>query len=402
MSSRRPQLHLILLLLAYYCSTHTAASGGTGITVRCLADQASSLLQLKHSFHNPNLSSWQHGTDCCHWEGVGCDKASGQVITLDLSYRNLQSTTGLSPALFNLTSLTNLSLAGNGFGLTSLPNFGFERLTELLSLNLSNARLAGQIPIGIAHLKNLRTLDLSSHTDTKGIPYNVVHLQDPSFQTFVSNFSNLRDLYLDYVQILNGGSTWSASLADSVPLLNNLGLSSCGLDGTSIHPSFSRLRFLTTINLTYNKISGKVPGFFAEFPFLRDLILQANDFEGQFPTNIFLLKNLKLLDLSYNPSLYVQLPDFPPGNSLESLNLLMANFSGAIPDSFVHLKSLKLLGLSNIGSPKQRTTSIANLTSLNTLWLSDSGVEKPMLSWIGRLQNLTYLSLEYYSLHSTM
>ncbi|KAI5005117.1 hypothetical protein ZWY2020_032360 [Hordeum vulgare] len=140
MSSRRPQLPFILLLLAYYCSTHIAASGGNGTTVQCLPDQAAFLLQLKHSFYNPNLSSWQHGTDCCRWEGVGCNRASGQVIILDLSDRNLRSIGGLSPALFNLTSLRNLSLSGNDFGLTSLPRFGFERLIELLSLNLSNAR----------------------------------------------------------------------------------------------------------------------------------------------------------------------------------------------------------------------------------------------------------------------
>ncbi|XBI16028.1 hypothetical protein VPH35_058352 [Triticum aestivum] len=294
----------------------------------------------------------------------------GQVITLDLSNRNLRSTSGLSLALFNLTSLTNLSLSGNDFGLTSLPSFGFERLTELLSLNFSNTRLFGQIPIGIGHLQILRTLDLYSHIDWPGYAHNDLYLRDPSFQTFVSNFCNLRNLYLDNVQI-----HWMVLFI----------------------LQFSQLRFLATMDLGLNGISGKVPGFFAEFPFLRDLTLRANDFEGQFPTNIFLLKYLKHLDLSYNPSLYVQLPDFPPRNGLQSLNLLETNIFGGIPDSFVHLNSLKFLGLSNIGSHKQPITSIANLTSLNGLWLSGSGIEKPMLSWVGRFENLIYLSLHDYN-----
>jgi Leucine-rich repeat (LRR) protein len=389
MSSRRPPLHFILLLLAYYCSTQIAANSGNGSTVRCLPDQASSLLRLKYSFHNPNLSSWQSGIDCCHWEGVFCDRASGQVITLDLSDRNLQSNGVLSPALFNLTSLTNLSLSGNNFGLTILPNFGFEQLTNLLSLDLSNARLFGQIPIGVAHLKNLLTLDLSN---------NNMYLREPSFEVLVANLSNLRELYLDTVGILSSEATWSVGLADSVPLLQDISLFQCvGLIGP-IHHSFSQLRFLETINLGECGLSGHVPRFFAEFSFLKELNLLGNDFEGQFPAKIFQLENLRYLDVSSNPSLSVQLPDFLPGNNLESLNLMNTNFSGTIPDSFVHLKSLKFLGLSNIGCSKKPTTSIANLTTLNTLWLSGSGIDKPMLSWIVSLKSLTDLMLEGYSL----
>jgi uncharacterized protein YjbI with pentapeptide repeats len=388
MSSKRTQLHLILLLLAYYCSTHIAANRGNGSTVKCLPEQASSLLQLKRSFHNPNLSSWQHGSNCCHWEGVGCDSASGQVITLDLSDRNLQSTTGLSPAIFSLTSLANLSLSGNDFNHANLPDFGFEQLTNLLSLDLSNARLFGQIPIGVAHLKNLRTLDLSN---------NNMYLREPSFQVLVANLSSLRELYLESVDISSSEAAWSVGLADSVPLLQHISLFQPMLSGP-IHHSFSRLRFLETIKLRECGLSGHVPRFFAEFPLLRDLNLWGNEFEGQFPAKIFQLENLRYLDVSSNPSLSVQLPDFSPANKLESLNLLNTNFSGAIPDSIVHLKSLEFLGLSNIGSPKQPTTSIANLTSLNTLWLWGSGIEMPMLSWIGRLKNLTGLMLQDYKL----
>jgi len=42
----------------------------------------------------------------------------------------------------------------------------------------------------------------------------------PSFQAFMANMSNLRELYLDGMGILDGmriGSDWSSVLADSVP-----------------------------------------------------------------------------------------------------------------------------------------------------------------------------------------
>ncbi|XP_066162844.1 receptor-like protein Cf-9 isoform X1 [Oryza sativa Japonica Group] len=386
MASTLPQLLLILLLLTLYCSIQTVAN--TTIPVHCHPHQAEALLQLKSSFINPNLSSWKLNTDCCHWEGVTCDTSSGQVTALDLSYYNLQSPGGLDPAVFNLTTLRNLSLAGNDFNRTVLPSFGFQRLTKLLRLDLSEAGFFGQIPIGIAHLKNLRALDLS---------FNYLFFQEPSFQTIVANLSNLRELYLDQVRITSE-PTWSVALAHSLPLLQNLSLSQCDLGGT-IHRSFSQLRSLVVINLNYNGISGRVPEFFADFFFLSDLALSNNNFEGQFPTKIFQVENLRSLDVSFNPTLFVQLPDFPPGKYLESLNLQRTNFSGNMPASFIHLKSLKFLGLSNVGSPKQVATFIPSLPSLDTLWLSGSGIEKPLLSWIGTIK-LRDLMLEGYNFSS--
>lgn len=386
MASTLPQLLLILLLVTLYCSIQTVAN--TTIPVHCHPHQAEALLQLKSSFVNSKLSSWKPSTDCCHWEGITCDTSSGQVTALDLSYYNLQSPGGLDPAVFNLTFLRNLSLARNDFNRTVLPSFGFQRLTKLLRLDLSEAGFFGQIPIGIAHLKNLRALDLS---------FNYLYFQEQSFQTIVANLSNLRELYLDQVGITSE-PTWSVALAHSLPLLQNLSLSQCDLGGT-IHRSFSQLRSLVVINLNHNRISGRVPEFFADFFFLSALALSNNNFEGQFPTKIFQVENLRSLDVSFNPTLFVQLPDFPPGKYLESLNLQRINFSGNMPASFIHLKSLKFLGLSNVGSPKQVATFIPSLPSLDTLWLSGSGIEKPLLSWIGTIK-LRDLMLEGYNFSS--
>lgn len=179
MSSTHQKLQILLLLVIYYSCSFIHTSADSGSSIRCLPDQSYALLQLKRSFHNPNLSSWQVGTDCCHWEGVTCDTVSGQVISLDLGDRNLQSTGGLNPALFNLTSLVNLYLADNNFGTASLPTVGFERLTELISLELSSTNLFGQIPVGIVRLKKLVTLDLSYNDG--------LYFRQPSFQTVVGN-----------------------------------------------------------------------------------------------------------------------------------------------------------------------------------------------------------------------
>ena len=137
--------------------------------------------------------------------------ALGRVISLDLGELHLVSR-HLDLALFNLTSLRNLNLAFSDFNEALLPASGFERLTDMIHLNLSYTYFRGQIPIGIASLKNLVNLDLSRNYD--------LYFGRANFQAFMANMSNLRELYLDGMGILDGmriGSDWSSVLADSVP-----------------------------------------------------------------------------------------------------------------------------------------------------------------------------------------
>ena len=54
----------------------------------CFEKERSSLLELKFSINHPNgtfLPSWRAGTDCCSWEGVGCNFSTERVIALGLS-----------------------------------------------------------------------------------------------------------------------------------------------------------------------------------------------------------------------------------------------------------------------------------------------------------------------------
>ncbi|CAN6343683.1 unnamed protein product [Urochloa humidicola] len=129
----------------------------------CRPDQANALLKLKQSFmfhsYSPfhfglpdsstTLPSWQAGTDCCLWEGVGCSDSSGHVTALNLGGFGLYSK-GIDPVLFNLTSLRLLDLSMNdfgGLGYSELPPVGFERLALLTHLNLSGSGFSGQCTV---------------------------------------------------------------------------------------------------------------------------------------------------------------------------------------------------------------------------------------------------------------
>ncbi|CAD6341695.1 unnamed protein product, partial [Miscanthus lutarioriparius] len=455
---------LLLLLLCSYPAEAAAMINST--KAPCLPAQASSLLQLKGSFivANARLSSWQAGTDCCHWEGIICNTGSGRVISLDLGGFNLMSHR-LHPALFNLTSLRNLNLAFNDFTGVRFPASGFERPTDITP-ELLPTYFIGQIPSGISRLKNLVALDFSDnnglylkdssfqtfmanmsnlrelHLDwvdlsSTGSTWSAVlghavpqlrilslsqcglsgsidpsfsrlgelttinfgsnyelYFQEPNFRTFMANMSNLRELRLDSVDLSSSGSTWSTALADSVPQLQILSLHACGISG-SIHPSFSRLRSLASINFRDNEFSGKVPEYFSELSSLSSLDISGNHFEGQFPTEIFQLKSLMMLDLHANPMLFVRFTYFPAGNRLQYLDLAGTNFTYDTPLSFANLTSLQTLSLTTGTMPKELPTSI-RFPSLNGLELEGSGLEKPVLSWVGNLKDLKYLSLDGY------
>nr|CAD1839872.1 unnamed protein product [Ananas comosus var. bracteatus] len=351
--------------------------------------------------YNSNLISWQYGTDCCRWEGVVCDPVSAQVTSLDLSSRRISGKIVSTSALFNLTSLHYLNLASIFFNPTALPASGFERLTKLTHLNISNTGFVGQVPIGIAHLTNLISLDLSGgYVAISDFILNTsdrLILHDPSLRTLIGNLSNLRELYLDGSFISSEGSDWCRALSVSVPLLQVLSLPGCSLSGP-IDPSLARLSSLTTINLEYNNFSSTVLESFANFSSLSSLQLASCSLKGLFPQKVFQFKNLTHLDVSDNPMLFGNLPDFYLDNSLEILMLRGTRFSGAIPNSIGYLKFLTTLDLSGCSFWGSIPSSIFTLTQLSYVNLSSNNFNGSCFTGatpnsIGYLESLTVLDL---------
>ncbi|CAL5009915.1 unnamed protein product [Urochloa decumbens] len=371
----------------------------------CHPDQAKALLQLKKSFSfsrsTTRLSSWRNGSDCCLWEGVACDVSSGYVTVLDLNNRGLYSH-GLDPALFNLRSLRRLDPSMNDIGGNIPP--GFERFAFLTHLNLSNLGLYGEIPIGISKLVSLFSLDLSSHLDNQYIcdpgPNNYIGAKylykSSSLDTLVANLSNLRELYLDSVDLSCSGEEWGIALARSVPFLEVLSLAYCGLHAP-IHKSLSRFGSLIVVNLQGNifMAPGLFPVFFMDLINLTTLQLPSANLEGSFPPRSFQSKNLRVLDLSDNPYLSGHFPDFSDTSSLEILRLERTNFSYARPMSSSNFKSLKNLSLDGNLSV-DFLSSFGGLGSLCQLDLAlvDSVSELgSIFSWIGHHKSLTSLKL---------
>ncbi|KAH0780491.1 hypothetical protein KY290_000089 [Solanum tuberosum] len=232
----------------------------------------------------PRTLLWNKSTDCCSWDGVHCDKTTGQVIELDLGCSQLQGKFHSNSSLFQLFNLKRLDLSFNDFtGSLISPKFG--EFYSLTHLDLSHSSFTGQIPEEISHLSKLHVLRFSGLIELRLGPHN--------FELLLKNLTQLRDLNLDYVDI-----------SSTIPL------------------NFSS--HLTTLTLFNTQLC------------------------GVFPERVFHLSDLESLDLSDNPQLTVRFPTtkWNSSASLMYLDLYGVNITG-LPESFSHLTSLQELDMSH-------------------------------------------------------
>ncbi|KAL7169593.1 hypothetical protein ACSBR2_034598 [Camellia fascicularis] len=232
-------------------------------------------------------------------------------------------------------------------------NLSFGNLTRLTHLNLSNANLAGQIPIVLSHMTKLVTLDLSI-LYFPGVPS--LQLDNPNLLKLVQNLTGLKELLLD-----------------------------------------GKLQFLSDIHLGKNNLSARVPEFFADLPNLRSLHLCSSNLHGKFPEKIFQVSTLEALDLSYNGLVQGFLPQFPPNGSLHTLVLSNTNFSGTLPDSVGNLKMLCRMELPGCNFKGLILNTMANLTQLVYLDLSSNSFTGTIPSF-RMSKNITYIDLSHNAL----
>ncbi|KAL6337689.1 hypothetical protein AAG906_037282 [Vitis piasezkii] len=360
----------------------------------CLEDERSLLLQLKNSLKfKPNVAvklvTWNESVGCCSWGGVNWD-ANGHVVCLDLSSELISGGFNNFSSLFSLRYLQSLNLANNSFNSSQIPS-GFDKLRNLIYLNLSDGGFSGQIPIEISHLTRLAIIDLSSIYYLTGIPK--LKLENPNLRMLVQNLTELRELYLNGVNISAHGKEWCRALSSSVPNLQVLSLPNCYLSGP-LDSSLLKLRSLSSIRLDSNNFSAPVLEFLANFSNLTQLRLSSCGLYGTFPEKIFQVPTLQILDLSNNKLLLGSLPEFPQNGSLGTLVLSDTKFSGEVPNSIGNLKRLTRIELAGCDFSGPIPNSLADLTQLVYLDLSNNKFSGPIPPF-SLSKNLTRINLSH-------
>ncbi|TYH86636.1 hypothetical protein ES332_D01G058100v1 [Gossypium tomentosum] len=366
------------------------SSSSLNPTPPCLPEDTSALLQFKNTMsiddsafysycYHPKTNSWNESTNCCSWEGVTCDKATGQVISLDLSCSQLVGFLSPNTALFRLRGLKRLDLSLNNFSASSIPS-GFNQLVSLTHLDLSGSFLSGSVPSDISLPSKLISLDLSGNYQLK--------YDSHSFDMLTRNLSKLENLSLN---LLNMSDVVPTSFTNLPSSLKRLSLEISDLQG-DIPSEIFQLGYLEYVDLRGNSLTGYLPKSNWSSP-LKFLDLSRNYFRGSIPSSLGNLTKITYLYFSYK-KLEGQIPDvFGNLNKLTTLDFFDCYFSDQLPPSMFNLTQLTYLDLSANRLEGPLPTHVTGLQNLNAFSLTDNLLTGGVPSWLFTLPSLESLDL---------
>uniref|UniRef100_M4E2A7 Leucine-rich repeat-containing N-terminal plant-type domain-containing protein n=1 Tax=Brassica campestris TaxID=3711 RepID=M4E2A7_BRACM len=244
---------------------------------------------------------------------------------LDLSFNKFSGAIP-SDILFTMPFLTHLDLKKNSFtGTIKVPNSPSS--SRLVFLSLGQNQFKGQILKPISKLINLSHLDVSSVNTTYPIDLNI--------------FSPLKSLLVLYVS-RNSLLPSSLNSSDISLHLESLVMRGCGI--TEFPTIIKTLQNLQYIDLSSNKIKGKVPEWLWKLPRLFQVNLVNNFFTGlEGSSEVFVNSSVQLLDIAYN-SMAGEFP-IPPTNIIY-LSAWNNSFTGKIPLQICNRSSLVVFDLS--------------------------------------------------------
>ncbi|QCE11949.1 LRR receptor-like serine/threonine-protein kinase FLS2 [Vigna unguiculata] len=280
-----------------------------------------------------------------HFEGLE------NLLSIDLGDNYLSGNIPMS--LFTLLSLQELTLSRNGLDglLDEFPNASSSKL-ELI--DLSSNSLSGPIPASIFHIKGLRFLQLSDNDFNGTIRLDMVQ-----------RLQNLHTLGLSNNKLSVNVTLNDDHLISSFPSMKYLLLGSCNLGE---FPGFLRNQTqINALDLSNNQIQGEIPNWIWRFKSLVYLNLSNNfltNMEGPFDdlnSNLYILdlhsnqltgsvptftKYVNHLDYSNNKFSTVPLNIDNTNNweMLHIIDLASNNFTGILPGPV--LRSLKQMMLS--------------------------------------------------------
>ncbi|XVE90657.1 hypothetical protein DITRI_Ditri20bG0094800 [Diplodiscus trichospermus] len=327
-------------------SNFTTISFSSLQPVLCHNDERLALMQFKESFiidksapaatssAYPKVEKWKfQGVDCCSWDGIECDKISGQVIGLNLSNSFLYGSINSSSSLFHLVHLQTLNLAYNDFNYSVIPS-ALGNLSMLTYLNLSHSVFSGQIPSKISELHKLSFLDLESNE-------GLLELKTPDLKSLIRNLTNLKYLHLS------------------------------GVD-----------------------VASRIPSVLANFSSLTSLRLERCGLLGKFPLAIFHQPSLEKIWMIHNLGLTGYFPEFNFTSKLKVMAFFNTNFSGEIPASIGNLDSLEFLGIGRCYFRGFVPSTLGNLSKLQVLDIGYNFFRGLVPSSLGNLTKLYYMDLQ--------
>ncbi|XP_058735703.1 polygalacturonase inhibitor 2-like [Vicia villosa] len=294
-------MFLVLLILTTHHFTPS-------LSEKCNPYDKTTLLQIKKQLGNPTkLSSWNPTTDCCDsWYGVSCDFNTWlyRVIHLALDNLNLPQPVQIPPAITNLPFLLFLSLNNNPNLVGPIPST-ISNLTRLEYFFLSHTSISGEIPNTLSNNKRLISLDFSYSKLTGTLPATL----------------------------------------PSLPKISGIIFSGNKLTGTIPESYGSFPKSFTVLNLSRNRLSGKIPASLAKLNLLF-VELEQNMLEGDASVFFGSKKSTFKILLGKN-SFAFDIGKVGLSKDLHALDLSNNKIYGFLPEGLTKLKFLNKLNVSN-------------------------------------------------------
>ncbi|PRP79695.1 LRR receptor-like serine/threonine-protein kinase GSO2-like [Planoprotostelium fungivorum] len=303
----------------------------------------------------------------------------------------------LSDSIGNLTQLSYLGLNNNGFTgpipatITSLPLiqqlYMYSCLFEgelpewrtphpaLTNMDISNNTLTGSVPKSWSQLVGLQTLRID-HNQLTGDLLNI--------------FNNMTQL-----QMINSGFNYFTGPVPDVfnqPTLQFLRMDYCYHTGT-IPSSILSNSNIQQLYLNKNQLSGPIPDAIGNMTNLNLLYLFKNQFSGEIPKSIQKLKKLVQFSAFQN-HLSGSIPKELAGcTNLQSLYLYDNQLSGSLPAELINLQNLQSISLAINNLSGVIPLAYSNFTRLEQLIIYNNPLLGGTLDFLNGFQNLAGLTI---------
>ncbi|XP_026428168.1 probable leucine-rich repeat receptor-like protein kinase At5g63930 [Papaver somniferum] len=206
-------------------------------------------------------------------------------------------------------NLQELYLAGAG--LVKLPEWLSS--TSLFTLDVSSNRLVGKLPVWMAKMRNLHTLNVSNNGFHSDIPIEFENLArglgvlDLHRNNFTGGLSTIfavsgrfRYTFIDLsYNMFVGRIDNNIGNLESMAVLQTLVLSNNRLGG-AMPKSLGKLSFLETLKLDNNEFTGTIPAELSSITFITSIVLSHNKLTGSIPSRVMNLLDIVEFDVSYN------------------------------------------------------------------------------------------------------
>ncbi|XP_019100794.1 PREDICTED: probable leucine-rich repeat receptor-like protein kinase At1g35710 [Camelina sativa] len=307
------------------------------------------------------------------------------LSTLDLRENHLSHYIEVSNSSISSSSLENLHLGNNQFEGKILESISKLTNLKLLDLSFQNARYRYQIDLNLlSSLKSLVKLDFSGSSISQAslslesyIPLTLEYLSlaDCDISEFPNILKNLERLkHIDVSDNRIQGKIpkwlWSLPRLESLIITNNYFNGFQGsaevLENSSLHVLFQ----------DYNYFEGSLPNL---PPSIELFSASYNSFTGEIPLSICNISSLFALDLSYN-NFTGKIPQCL--NNLAIVKLRKNNLEGSIADAFSVGASLRTLDIGFNRLTGKLPRSLVNCTSLRFLSLDNNNIEDTFPFWL--------------------